>query len=231
MKVFNIPVATKEYLKTKSGKDGIIEKPFKTFTDKMKAEYVEQSRIEIEAIKPVREGAPHLFTVDKEMSILNSIYKDLELLGITPDLFKLYNYKGVELSLRFYLEARGSIENNALMVAIAYIINIVFKKAWLIFNGDFKQLSGLIDYAYFGGLTTGIAAYQKEICAGQSRIEDACEAKIKLKEERIKKTIIEAKKLKEENPKISKNAIAMQIAADIGVSMITVRGYLKKIAL
>lgn len=231
LKVFGIPVFTKEYLSTKSGRDGYIEKPFGKLSDKLISQYSEESRIEAEKIHPILESSPHLFEGNNELSMWSSIYNDLSSLGISNDLSKMYDYEGGLLTLRFYLEARGGVEDNALMVTVAYALNVALAKTYCLFHKDIDGLARVVDFAYFSGKTTSLAAFQSEVVAGESRTTDATEAKVELSKERKEKIKVEAKKLRKQYPQIPKDTIAELIFEKVGLAERTVRDDLKKINL
>jgi hypothetical protein len=231
LKVLNMAISNKEYLKTKSGRDGYIEKPYKELTDELINHYSEESRIEAEKINPILEASPHLFTADNELSMWNSIFYDLNSLNISNDLSKLYDYKGGQFTLSSYLAVRGGVEGNALMVALSHAVNVALLKVYYLFHGDINGLAKVSDYAYYSGKMTHIAEAQNEIIAGQSRTGKATDAKISLKKERINIAISEAKKLRKTDPRIFKVDISQLICEKVGVRASTVHGYLKGVNL
>jgi hypothetical protein len=221
----------KTYMKASRRRDGYIEKPFEKFTDELLSHYLEESRSEAEKMNPILESSPYLFEVDNELSMWKSIYDDLSSFGISHDLSKLYDYKGGLFTLPLYLEIRGCIEDNALMVAVSYALNAALAKAYCLFHGDINRLAKVVDFVYFSGKTTSLATFQREVVAGSSRTGEATKDKMALNAERVEMTRNEAKKLREKNPRISKDEIAEQIFDKVGVSERTARDYLKEITL
>jgi len=221
----------KIYMKASRRRDGFIEKPFEKLTDKLICQYSELSQIEVKNLTLILEASPHLFEADSELSIWNSINKDLNLFKISNDLSKIYNYEGGQFSLKYYLIVRAEVEDNPLMFMTALALNVALDKAYYLFHNDIDALARIVDVAYYNGEATSLASFQREVIAGQFRTSDTAEIAFKQKEKRIEITRIEAKKLRKKYPKISKDGIAEQIFDKVGVSKSTVREYLKKINL
>jgi len=218
-------------IKTKSGRSGFINKSFLELTSGLILEYTEQSTKESQVIQPILDSAPGLFKSDGEQSIWPSIYADLDGLGVSSDLSRIYSYKGCTLTLRFYLEVRGCIENNAYMVSVAYALDTALSKACCLFRGDINGLAKLVDHAYLSGKTAAIGVFQGEIVAGASRTGQATRERQELAIKSKQLAIEKAKQLIKENPKLFKKDIAFLICDEVGRSAATVLCYLKGVEL
>jgi len=218
-------------IKTKKGREGVIVKPFQKLTAELLSFYTEESKKEARNIKLLLKTSPELFKSDNELSMWNSIYHELDNLGISKDLSRMYMYEGYTLTLYYYLLAKGGVENNASMVAVAYAVEIALETACCVLNGDVTGLKNLVDASYFGGKSVASAHLQDDFRAGESRTSEASKKRIEQRKQRENFAIEKAKELKKDNPKMFKADISPRICGEVGRSASTVLGYLKGVDL
>lgn len=219
------------YMKASRKRQGFIQKPFEILTDELISFYLNESKKEVDEIHPILKNSPEILNVCNELSIWHSLYADFKLLGVSNDLCKMYDYQGAQFTLSVYLQVRGCIEENSIMVAVAYALHIALLKIYFLHHNNIVGLAGIVDSAYYSGQATSLASFQGEVVAGSSRTGEATRATAELKKEKVELTRIEAIKLKKKYPNIKKNAIAQLIYEKVGRSESTVLDYLKKITL
>ncbi|OED95196.1 hypothetical protein [Vibrio breoganii] len=189
----------------KNKEEGFLAHLFRTF-DEVRECYVIESQKELARLKQSREKIADLFDFHLTKNLADCIKYNLLVLDIEADLYRTYSYKGEELSLVYYLKARGTLEENPDMLGVSEDINAL--QAIAIASLYEEPISpSLLLGMYECGLYSGTYRNYGKLNRKENFEKPAQDAKSE-KKQRMAVIHRAALSLWEENPKLTKTDIS-----------------------